>query len=692
MNQILDGKSIVLGTCYYPEHWEREDWEPDLKRMLEHGIRVIRIAEFAWNKVEPEEGVYTYDFWDEFLDTAERCGMKVIFCTPTATAPAWMTEKYPEVMNADIDGLLYRHGNRQQTNLNSPKYRGFSRIITEKLASHYAKHPAIIGWQLDNEFNCSLNVYYSESDTLAFREFLKERYDGSIDALNKAWGTVFWNQTYNSFDQIHVPRKVPSASPNPHMMLDYYRFISESVIRFAAEQAEIIRRYKKPGDFVTTNGIFGHLDNHRLVGDVLDFITYDSYPNFAYVINGSGLKGLRDRKWSRNLSEVRSISPVFGIMEQQSGANGWNTNMEACAPRPGQMTLWSMQSIAHGADYVSYFRWRTSTIGTEIYWHGLLDYSGRENRRMRELSAFHAKLNRLQEVAGTRYAAKAGVLQDYDNQWDSEIDVWHEHVEHASREGIFTAAQHLHTPLDYVDLRDNTPLEKLAKYDVLFYPHAVILTKERAELLEAYVAQGGKLVMGCRAGYKDRTGRCVREDLPGLAAKLTGTDVPEFTFIAPDEPEVSADWDGAELTASVFTDMLALKDGDPEAGEDSAAEVLAWYKSGVFAGEPALLRNRFGSGEAYYYGSTFTEEAARVFLTKLGAAEPYRGCVELPEGVELAVRAGEDGREYLFLLNYDKDPAMITVKAPMQNLFEEGTPVWQGEMELPGYGTAVLKM
>ena len=283
------------------------------------------------------------------------------------------------------------------------------------------------------------------------------------------------------------------------------------------------------------------------------------------------------------------------------------------------------------------------------------------------------------------------MLQDYDNQWDSEIDVWHEHVEHASREGIFAAAQHLHMPLDYVDLRDNTPLEKLAKYDVLFYPHAVILTKERAELLEAYVAQGGKLVMGCRAGYKDRTGRCIREDLPGLAAKLTGTDVPEFTFIAPDEPEVSADWDGAELTASVFTDMLALKDRDPEAGEDSAAEVLALYKSGVFAGEPALIRNRCGAGEAYYYGSTFTEEAARGFLTKLGVSEPYRGCVELPEGVELAVRAGEDGREYLFLLNYDKEPARITVKTPMRNLFEEGSPVWQGEMELPGYGVAVLK-
>lgn len=163
-----------------------------------------------------------------------------------------------------------------------------------------------------------------------------------------------------------------------------------------------------------------------MTAESLDFITYDSYPNFAYCLDDYDEKDvLKDRAWSRNLSEARSASPVFGIMEQQSGANGWNTRMEACTPRPGQLTLWTMQSIAHGADYVSYFRWRTCTVGTEIYWHGILDYSGRENRRLREVRSVSEKLTHLQEVSGAKYTAKTALLKDYDNIWDAAVDRWH---------------------------------------------------------------------------------------------------------------------------------------------------------------------------------------------------------------------------------------------------------------------------
>jgi beta-galactosidase len=213
-------------------------------------------------------------------------------------------------------------------------------------------------------------------------------------------------------------------------VLDYLRFISVSTRKFAKMQADIIRKYLKPGDFITTNGLFGNLDNHQMTKESLDFMTYDSYPNFAYCLDDYNEKDLlKDRKWSRNLTETRSTSPIFGIMEQQSGANGWNTRMEAPTPRPGQLTLWTMQSIAHGADYVSYFRWRTCTFGTEIYWHGILDYSSRENRRIREVREVNRKLNTMQEVAGARFAAKVAILKDYDNIWDAQVDKWHERVE-----------------------------------------------------------------------------------------------------------------------------------------------------------------------------------------------------------------------------------------------------------------------
>lgn len=463
-------------------------------------------------------------------------------------------------------------------------------------------------------------------------------------------------------------------------MLDYFRFVSDSARRFVRMQSEIIRKYCKKDDFITTNGIFGNLDNHEMRKESLDFMTYDSYPNFAYCLDDYKAEDpIKDRKWSRNLAETRAISPLFGIMEQQSGANGWTTRMEAPTPRPGQITLWTMQSIAHGADFISYFRWRTCTVGTEMYWHGILDYSGRDNRRLREIGEIARKMESMKEIAGARYAAKAGILKDYDNIWDARHDRWHERVDKVSLKSLFTALQMNHTPFDYVYLNDQTTWEELRKYEVLFYPHAVILTEERMKLLERYVAEGGKLVMGCRTGYKDIYGRCVMDKLPGKAASLTGTDIPEYSFVAPDDGKVMADWGGTKMEAAVFNDLL-----EP-VGEH--AEVLATYASSYYAGTPALIRNPYGKGEAYYFGGAFALDTAKVFLEKLGINAPYKDKLALPECCELAVRE-KDGKQYLFVLNYAPEAVTAEVKEEMRELLENKTV--SGEVRLGAYEVKIF--
>ena len=681
MRQIVNGKEMVLGTCYYPEHWPESLWEEDLERMLECGIQVIRIAEFAWSKVEPYEGVFTYEFFDRFLDLAREKGMKVIFCTPTATPPAWLTEKYPEVLNGTIDGVLFRHGGRRHYNYNSPVYQEKTRIITEAFASHYGPHPAVIGWQIDNELNCERDEFYSESDTAAFRVFLQKKY-GSLDKLNEAWGTTFWNQTYTDWKEVHIPRTTPSNNTNPHEVLDYTRFISDSACRYAKLQSDIIRKYVKPGDFITTNGLFSNLDNQRMAEESLDFIMYDSYPNFAFTKENyeKFSATLQDRMWSRNLTEVRAVSPNFGIMEQQSGANGWNNRMAAPTPKPGQMTLWTMQSAAHGADYVSYFRWRTCTMGTEIYWHGILDYSGRENRRLREVREIHRKFQAISEAAGSRYEARTAVLKDYDNIWDAQLDIWHGDVDRLSQQSLFLAAQKSHTPMDYVYLRENTTAEDLKKYQVIFYPHPVIVNQQRAAILEEYVKDGGCLVLGCRSGYKDMTGKCVMDRLPGLFAKISGTDIPEYTRVNPDDEPVYIDWDGIRLEAAVFNDQLEPLTAD--------AQVLGRYENCYYAGSPGLICNVLGAGKVYYFGAAFTEETARVFLEKLGAASPYADVLELPRECELAVRE-KDGRKYYFVLNYKKTPVKIQVKEALVDLYTGETV--SGQVELEAFGTKVYR-
>ena len=681
MRQIVNGKEMVLGTCYYPEHWPESLWEEDLERMLECGIQVIRIAEFAWSKVEPNEGVFTYEFFDRFLDLAREKGMKVIFCTPTATPPAWLTEKYPEVLNGTIDGVLFRHGGRRHYNYNSPVYQEKTRIITEAFASHYGPHPAVIGWQIDNELNCERDEFYSESDTAAFRVFLQKKY-GSLDKLNEAWGTTFWNQTYTDWKEVHIPRTTPSNNTNPHEVLDYTRFISDSACRYAKLQSDIIRKYVKPGDFITTNGLFSNLDNQRMAEESLDFIMYDSYPNFAFTKENyeKFSATLQDRMWSRNLTEVRAVSPNFGIMEQQSGANGWNNRMAAPTPKPGQMTLWTMQSAAHGADYVSYFRWRTCTMGTEIYWHGILDYSGRENRRLREVREIHRKFQAISEAAGSRYEARTAVLKDYDNIWDAQLDIWHGDVDRLSQQSLFLAAQKSHTPMDYVYLREDTTAEDLKKYQVIFYPHPVIVNQQRAAILEEYVKDGGCLVLGCRSGYKDMTGKCVMDRLPGLLAKMSGTDIPEYTRVNPDDEPVYIDWDGIRLEAAVFNDQLEPLTAD--------AQVLGRYENCYYAGSPGLICNVLGAGKVYYFGAAFTEETARVFLEKLGAASPYADVLELPRECELAVRE-KDGRKYYFVLNYKKTPVKIQVKEALVDLYTGETV--SGQVELEAFGTRVYR-
>ncbi len=685
MAKSLNFDKITLGVCYYPEHWPEDLWESDLKRMLEHGIEVVRIAEFAWNKFETAEGEFTYDFFDRFLELANRTGIKVIFCTPTATPPAWLTHKYPEVLNARVDGTLFRHGLRRHYNYNSPVYREFTARIVENIASHYGSNPAIIGWQIDNELNCEVNVFYSEADHKAFREYLKNKFK-TLDALNEAMGTAFWNQTYTSWDEVHLTRPTANQVNNPHLSLEEKRFISHSTISYCKLQADIIRKYADMYQFITTNGIFGHIDNHEMTDTALDFITYDSYPNFAFDPDagpGSSTSvNLNDRNWSWNLAKARAISPVFGIMEQQSGAGGWDARMKQPAPKPGQMQLWSFQSIANGADFVSYFRWRTCWIGTEIYWHGLNDYSNLPNRRLEELKLIREDVQKLQEAAGSAYKADIALVRDYDNEWDGEQDQWHGPLRQVSENGWHCAAQLSHTPMDLLYIRrtgtGKTTINELSRYKLLVYPHATILTRETADLLREYVAQGGTLIMGARTGYKDEFGRCPMRPMPGFAGELCGVRVSDYTFLgAADDPEYAL-WDGQDVEAPVFNDILEPLEG---------VRVLATFKGNYYDGQPALVANSIGKGTAYYFGAGFSTETAVHFLRKLGFAEPYAEVIELPEEIELAMRSKES-KDFMFLLNYMNIPKEIHIKKPMKDLLTGQTV--SGRTEIGRFGVMVL--
>ena len=674
----------TLGVCYYPEHWPESLWEDDLRRMLAHGIDVARVFEFAWSVVEPYEGVFDFSLFDRFLDLAHEKGMRIIMCTPTATPPAWLTTRYPEVLNADVDGNLMYHGHRRHYNYNAPKYIYFTERIVGVLAARYGQHPAIIGWQIDNEINCEINEFYSDADRHAFREFLRAHF-GTLEALNDAIGGNFWSQKYSDWSEVDLSRHTLHAMGNPHMALLEKRFISKSAIRYVKLQSDILRKHV--GDrFITTNGIFGHLDNFEMVNSALDFITYDSYPNFAYgqegINSGGDSGGLGDRAWSMNLSYARALSPNFGVMEQQSGANGWDFRMMAPMPKPGQMRLWTLQSIAHGADYVSYFRWRTCGYGTEIYWHGLNDYSNEPNRRLEELIRTHKDLQTIKHITGSLYQAKTALAGDYLNEWDGERDLWHGPLEKASRQCIYAAAQHTHTPMDLLWIRHTnthrTQLEELLRYELIFYPHAAIMTDETALLLRAYVEAGGKLIMGARTGYKDEYGRCPMHPMPGAASELCGVKVKDYTFARPDDM-ACINWRGEIYDAPRFHDILQPAHG----GQGIAAFGGCYYD-----GECAMTVKEYeGGGQAYYLGSGFSEDMASALLADAGIISPYEHIIKCPPQVELSCRVGEE-EVYFFVLNYTNDRQTVSLCKEMLDAFN-GQPI-QGDITLQPYDARVL--
>ena len=332
------------------------------------------------------------------------------------------------------------------------------------------------------------------------------------------------------------------------------------------------------------------------------------------------------------------------ILEQQAGAGSSVNNMENPMPRPGQIKLWAMQSVAHGADFISFFRWRTCTFGTEIYWHGILDYDGRDNRRLAEVREVSQMLSKLSPLCGSDFWAPLALVRDYDNVWDAEVDSWHGRLNAASEAAILQQAQLSHVPCDLFYLSDDSTLSDLLRYPVLIYPHPAIMTTARATLLKSYVEQGGTLILGCRSGYKQENGQCVTLPPPCLLSEITGSQVQESSFQHPAEPSTYAEWDGEQIPAVVFQDILA-----PIEATDS--HVLAHYTDAWFSGSPALIEAEHGAGRCIHWGSCFSRTLVKKLLSYTKLDISFGALMEIPEGVEIVERRKAD-RRFLILLNY----------------------------------------
>jgi beta-galactosidase len=687
MNKSYSYDSFLYGVVYYPEQWPEARWDSDLARIAQTGMNVVRMGEGAWSIWEPEEGRYDFALFDRALELCQRHALKAIMGTPTYTPPAWLTERYPEVSRVSFQGTRLTHGSRRHYNYTSPIYQQKSQAITEALAEHYQAHPAVIGWQIDNELNCHLDVSFATSDHEAFRSWCRERY-GTLEALNQAWGTSFWSQTYTAWDQVWLPRPTVTYQ-NPSLLLDFYRFTSDMTIRFGTMQRQIIKRIA-PHQFVTHNAFqtMTSVDLPKFVQEAVDFVSYDSYPEFK-VCDLALPTRFRDRSESRLLSRMRGVSSKFMVLEQQSGPSGQiggvlngNPDYLHPTPKPGQMRLWCWNSIANGADGLLFFRWRSLPYGSEAHWNGLLYHDERNVWRLEEAKQLGEEIKRVSAMlTGTRCVSTAAILYDFDNESHARIErVTGKHRE-ASELSVYQALSERHLSIDVRPLSSVQEAGDLAGYQIVFFPHAHVLTAADVPMLQAYVEGGGTLVFGCWSGYRDRNHWCYDAAGKAFYENLVGARAADFTVVTPGETStIRFGNSDTFLEAPVFNEVLA--------GTGDSLSVLASYASDYYAGQPAVTLHQKGQGRVIHFGCFFTPQNVTALLDTLAIEDPFAAWAEIPGEVQAVLRS--NGAEWFYLLlNFTNKPQPVTFKESAVDLLE-GQKV-QGHAEIPPYGVRIVR-
>ncbi len=651
---------FLLGADYYPDQTPEALWVEDARMLAAMGMTVVRVAEFAWALMEPSEGKYDFAWLHRSVDTLHAAGVSVILGTPSAAPPPWLTAKYPEVLEVNSTGVTLSPEGRRFTCPTNQKYRDLSVAVATAMASSFAHSPGVIGWQIDNELTLGDSQRcYCRFCRAGFQTWLRSSYR-TLDALNSAWGTVFWSQTYTDFSQIPVP--LPSGGPpNPGLALDYDRYQSAANVAFLKAQLDVLRRVC-PDHFVTTNNVSGVdviVQADLYAG--LDFVSTDNYPGFIAVyaaqsngpVNFSSEQLASVTAWSLDQTRSAKHGKPFFVMEQQVGKAG--QNFFSPQPESGQLRLWAYQTVAHGAMGMNFFRWDTANFGAEEYWHGLLNHDRSESPGFAEIARTIKEFKVLgSEALHAEYAADAALLFDYSSDWALAIQPGQPKLKYTTEimtwYGVAAAGGAL---LDAVD-----GLQNLGKYKIVFAPTLYVVSEAQAHQIEAYVQGGGVFVAGCRLGVKEEHSRIVNTPFPGLLRQLMGAVVEEYVPIYTGKMDVvfSAMLNGPQATCDIWADVLRVE----------GAEVLATYSGGRYAGKPAITMHASGKGKAIYVGAHLDPASlARVLITfeRMAGIRPK---VSAPQGVEVTYRTSGT-RTWTYLLNHSARTQQIAMAGEYRN-------------------------
>jgi len=659
-----DGK-FIYGADYYPEAWPESQWEKDAAMMREAGINVVRMGEFAWVKMEPQEGHFDFAWLDRAIELLSAHGIRTVLGTPTASPPAWLYAKYPGIAAMDATGVRYRFGSRRNYCIHSPDFFSATTRIVTAMAEHFKSNAAVIGWQIDNELGNP--KCYDPASQAAFQAWCQRKYR-SLDALNSAWGTVFWGHTFESWAEIPLPWNTPFATSNPSLALDFDRFWSDSTHAYLDLQAALLRRIA-PGQAITHNemGTFPDVDYSDLNRSI-DFVAWDNYPTFQKDYAQYAGVGL-----AHDLMRGSKSNQNFMIMEQQAGDGGWSVFFGRQAPA-SLYRVWAYQSVAHGADGICYFRWRTSRFGTEQYWEGILDQDSYRNSRYAMVSQVGKELQQLTPLLReSTVASPAALLVSPDSRWAQQIQPGVEDFDYDRQlHDYYDALRRAGVSVDVV-----FPTSSLSAYRLVIAPVLLVSDRALVDKLHAFVGSGGTLVLTFRSGVKDEHNVVTDQTLPGAFADLAGVAIHEFDPQVNEEQEVVGPGE-SRFPARTWSDILSPR----------TARVLATFGKGYYADKPAITENQWRKGWVYYVG---TESKSPLFYDRLISLAANRSRIALnahiPAGVELAVRQ-KGGTKIVFVLNYTGTDQTAPLDEAYQNALT-GRPEPM-DVPVPAYDVKVL--
>ncbi len=675
-------EQMLHGGDYNPDQWlDRPDiLEKDIELMKASHVNAASVGIFAWAALEPEEGRYEFDWLEKIINNLYDNGIYTVLATPSGARPVWMALNHPEVLRVGPDLVRNHMGARHNHCYTSPYYREKVWNIDKKLSERFGRHPGVILWHLSNEYGGECYCPLCQQE---FRNWLKKKY-GTIEALNKQWWTSFWSHTYSSFDQIEPP--IPKGELSVHgLVLDWRRFVTDRTVDFCAWEKAAVRA--GGSDVPVTTNLMGFYDglNYFKFRDVLDIVSWDNYP-FWHRNPADESDTAIQAAASHDL--MRSIKQEpFLLMESVPGAVNWQPVCRL--KKPGMHELSSLQAVAHGSNSVQYFQWRKSRGSSEKFHGAVVGHDGTGNTRMfREITALGKRLENLKALTASTVKPEAAIIFDWENRWalDQMQGLLNNSFENMGRPNDpkhyfptildnYSAFWRMGIPVDLVDMSCDFSSYKLVIAPMLYMQRENIVQK-----LRSFVENGGTLVGTYWSGLVNENDLCHQSFNPFGMQDLFGLYSEEIDALWPDQKNwlVMKD-DGRRYELTDLCDIVKI----------STAEVLACYADDFYAGAPALTKNSFGKGTAYYLAARAGRDFFFDFynaLTKDLDVTRSLGSSELPANVTASLRIGPDA-QFVIVQNYNAAPVSFTAAAALTD-FETGEAV--SVINLQPYGVRIF--